>query len=259
MYKQLKPLKTKKGRDELGLFIVEGKKFVDEIPSNWNIKQYVISKSYAENNDLTDYKKIAPTEIVKDSIFNSLADTVSPQGILAVCEKRSWSLQDILTPNGFILLGENLSDPGNIGALIRTAKAAGANGVIFTEGSGDVFNPKVLRAAAGAVLRIPILQNVELVEIVDKLKKANYTIYAAHLKGDSLPYDHNLTNNTCLMVGNESRGLTENATALANELVRLPMASGTESLNASVAGSVLLYEVVRQRCIKIHCGNEGEK
>ena len=244
--RHLKPLKTKKGRDESGLFIVEGEKFVQEIPTGYRVAQYVVAKRFADGNDLTAFKNRAFCEIVKDSMFDSLADTVNPQGILAVCAKINWTLADMTTPGGFILLGEALNDPGNIGALIRAAAAAGASGIILTEGSGDVYNPKVLRAAAGAALRMPIVSGADLTGTVETLKQSGFKIYAAHLSGD-VPYNVNLQTDFCLMVGNESHGLTENAASLADVLVRLPMAGGTESLNASVAGSILLYEAVRQR------------
>lgn len=243
----LKPLKTKKGRDELGLFIVEGESFVLEIPPEYEICQYVFSKKFVENHSLSPFKNRGPIEIVKDSIFEKLSDTVSPQGIMAVCKKINWNINDMIKPNGFILLGENLNDPGNIGALIRTAAAAGASGVILTQGSGDIFNPKVLRAAAGAALRIPIVTNANTNETCEILKQANFAIYAAHLNGTVLPYSLDLTGSFCMMIGNESHGLTQTAASHANKLVYLPMKNDTESLNASVAGSILMYEAVRQR------------
>jgi len=245
----LKPLKTKKGRDETGLFLIEGEKFVQEIPVSWKIQQYVFANRFAQERDLTQYKRRAHCEIVKDSIFDSLADTVSPQGILAVVEKFEHKPEDVLTPGGFVLLGENLNDPGNIGALVRTAAAAGAGGLILTEGSGDIYNPKVLRAAAGAVLRLPIVVNITLAHAAVTLKKRNFAVYAAHVRGDVLPYDLDLRENVCFMVGNESHGLTDEAINLADALVHLPMKNATESLNASVAGSILLYEAVRQNQI----------
>jgi len=249
--RSIKPLKTKKGRDESGLFIVEGEKFVQEIPQGWHVRQYIMAERFACKNELAIYEERAICVVVRDSVFDSLADTVSPQGILAVCEMKKLTLEKIQLvthshqlKSQFFLIGENLNDPGNIGALIRTAAAAGASGVILTAGSGDIYNPKVLRAAAGAALRIPTVTDVYLQDIADVLK---LPIYAAHPRGDKLPYHLDMTGSFCLLVGSESHGITDTAANLASELVTLPMVSSTESLNASVAGSILLYEAVRQR------------
>ena len=245
--KEFKQLNTKKGRTETGLFLVEGEKFVAEIPDSWAIQRFILAKRYADNRDLSHYKKRAPVEIVKDSLFDSLADTVSPQGIIAVCRQRQMHLNQLLTSGGFLLIGECLNDPGNIGALIRTAAAAGAAGMILTKSSGDIYNPKVLRAAAGAALRLPVVTDAALDETIGRLKLARYAIYATHPRGDTLPYNLDLRRKFCWLVGNESHGLTEDAVNLADAKVRLPMVDDTESLNASVAGSILLYEAVRQR------------
>ena len=243
-------LKTKKGRDDTGLFVVEGEKFVAEIPPHWVVEQYIIAQSYAASHNISHYETRSKCDVVRDSIFNNIADTVSPQGVLAICHKKSHNPESFLINSGkqFILLGENLNDPGNIGALIRTGAAAGVTGVILTAGSGDIYNPKVLRAAAGAVLRLPhIVQDITLEEAVELVKKSQTPIYAAHPRGNNLPYNLDFCNNTCLLVGNESHGITDKAANLADALVTLPMVNNTESLNASVAGSVLMYEAVRQR------------
>jgi len=247
--KYLKALKTKKGRDETRQFIIEGKKFVDEIPESWQVCQYVASQRFAATNDLAKYQARAACDIVRDSIFDSLADTVSPQGLLAVCQKREWQLSDLLNSNApsFILVGENLNDPGNIGALMRTAAAAGANGIVLTSGSGDIYNPKVLRAAAGAVLRMPFITDISVQDTAGWLADNNIPIFAAHPRGSILPYRLDLKSGFCFFVGNESHGLSEEAANHATTLVSLPMVNDTESLNASVAGSILLYEAVRQR------------
>jgi len=249
--RELKPLKTKKGRNETGLFLVEGEKFVMEIPTNWEIQRYVMAKRFADGRDLSPYKERAPIEIVRDSLFDSLADTVTPQGIIAVCKQKQYKLDQLLSPGGFILIGECLNDPGNIGNLIRTAAAAGTAGVILSAGSGDIYNPKVIRAAAGASLRIPIITDAVLTSIIGQLKQAGYSIYAAHTRGDTLPYSLDLQGSFCWLVGSESHGISDETAALAGAWVRLPMAGDIESLNASVAGSLLLYEAVRQR--NMHC------
>ena len=247
--REYKKLKTKKGRDETGLFIVEGEKFVQEIPADWQVVQYIAANHYAAGHDLSPYKNRAHCETVRDSIFDSLADTVSPQGILAICEQKSYALPVLLAKPAphFLLLGENLNDPGNIGALIRTAAAAGAGGVILTTGSGDIYNPKVLRAAAGAGLRMPVVTSADLSQTIAALSAQNIPTYAAHPRGALSPYDLDLRSSFCLLVGNESHGISDTAAGLAASLVTLPMAGNTESLNASVAGSILMYEAVRQR------------
>jgi len=176
-----------------------------------------------------------------------MSDTVSPQGIMAVCEKRSFTLDDISGENPFLLIGERLSDPGNIGTLIRSAAAAGASGVILSVGSGDIYNPKVVRAAAGATLRIPIIEGADLLELIPSLKRQGIAILAAHLKGAVLPYEVDLRQSLGILIGNEASGLSEEISALSTACIKLPMAPDVESLNASVAGGILLYEVVRQR------------
>jgi TrmH family RNA methyltransferase len=248
---KLKLLKTKKGRDEAGLFLVEGEKFVAEIPDGVAVERYVVSQEYAAAHDLSRYEQRARCEIVRDSLFAALADTVTPQGVIAVCEKISYKLEDILSDSSpFILLCEGINDPGNAGTLIRTAAAAGVTGVIFSAGSCDIFSPKVLRAAAGAVLRLPIVQNVDAGEAFAALQAGKISIYAAHPRGDKLPYDVDLRAAACILVGSESHGISAGASAAASALVRLPMTTETESLNASVAGSILMYEAVRQRGMK---------
>jgi len=234
----VKSLKTKKGRDEHGLFIIEGTKPVAEIPVNWHVCAYICAESYPHKD-----KAI----VVSDSRFASLSDTVTPQGIMAICKKQTFKLDNVISESSFILIGEALSDPGNIGTLIRTAAAAGADAVILSEGSGDVYNPKTIRAAAGASLRIPIIEQANLNELIPKLKMQRIKVLASHLKGEFSPYDVNLQQGCAILVGNEARGLSDEISALTDIRVKLPMAKDVESLNASVAGGILMYEVLRQR------------
>jgi len=242
----LKKLTTKKGRDECGLFIIEGEKFVDEIPGDTKIVQYAVSESYSNTHDLSGLRKRARCEIVKDNVFSGISSTVTTQGILAVCEKKEWILDDILSSDGFVLLCEEINDPGNLGTLIRTATAAGASGIVLTSGSCEVYNPKVLRASAGAVLRLPIVFDVDVSEVMNKL---DMPIYAAHPRGDILPYNVNMKEKFCLLIGSESHGISKTAESFATKLIKLPMTNETESLNASVAGCILMYEAVRQKII----------
>jgi len=234
---------------------VEGEKLVAEIPVNSThlnsrkIHAYICAESWQKNVSFPFAQ--APVITVSDSRFASFSDTVTPQGIMAVCEKRMYHLSDLFGENSlqnpFLVIGERLSDPGNIGTLIRTATAAGASGVILSEGSGDIYNPKVIRASAGAIFRIPVIEGANLGEIIPGLKQQGVNLLAAHLQGAVLPYDLDLKGSLAILIGNEAHGLSDEISNLADFRVKLPMAPDVESLNASVAGGILLYEVVRQR------------
>jgi TrmH family RNA methyltransferase len=248
----LKQLRTKKGRDESGLFIVEGEKLVAEIPDAYHVTRYIFSQSYADahQTELAHYKKTAPAEVLRDSLFNTYAPAQAPQGIAAICKQVKYDFNrfnDSAKNNPFLLICEELQDPGNVGTLIRTAAAAGAGGVILTQGSADLYNPKVLRSAAGAALCIPVVTDVPVTQALARLKSQALPLYAAHPRGTVLPYELNMKKGFCLLIGNEAHGLSDEAATQADALVYLPMINKTESLNASAAGSILLYEAVRQR------------
>jgi len=242
----LKQLSTKKGRDETGLFFVEGASFVAEVPDGWEVVRYVFSAGFAAANGaaVAAYGARAACETLPDGKFAGYADTKTPQGVAAICRKRTWALT--LQAGAFYLLCEGLQDPGNVGALIRTAAAAGAAGVLLTPDCADPYGPKVVRASAGAMLRVPIHIGT-LGDFSWSLKMKGVPLYAAHPHNGISPYGLDMKKSFCLLIGNEARGLTPSALATADAQICLPMSAATESLNAAMAGSVLLYEAVRQR------------
>ena len=140
-----------------------------------------------------------------------------------------------------------MNDPGNLGTVIRTADACGADAIFLSKGSVDMYNPKVLRSTMGSMFHVPVFQNVELNEISAKLKKNEIPLYAAHLRGDTYPYGLELAEPCAFIIGNEARGLSDEAADLCDRWVKIPMPGQAESLNASIAAGVLMYEVVRQR------------
>ena len=243
----IKSLRTKKSRDELGVFIVEGEKFVREIPSGCRVVQYIVSDDYKKPTDRL--KNRAKVLEVGKTVFNRVAQTTSPQGIMAVVEKKHYSFDDAFSRDGFILVCESINDPGNLGSLIRTATAAEASCVVLTRDSASVWNPKVQRASAGAALELPIVTDASINEIVNFAKKHNIPLYAAHQQGNALPYDVDMSKKFCLVLGSESHGLSETATKRANALIRLPMSGNIESLSVAAAGSIIMYEAVRQRVL----------
>lgn len=204
-----------------------------------------------QENDLSPYEEKAEVLCLTDALFAAVCNTENPQGILAVCKKLDWDADAVLakkTP--FLLLAEELNDPGNLGTVIRTADACGADAVFLSKGSVDLYNPKVLRATMGSLFHVPVFQNIDLHALSEKMQAKQIPLYAAHLKGDRYPYALPLQDACAFLIGNEARGLSEDAAALCDAWVKIPMPGQAESLNASVAAGVLLYEVVRQRLPK---------
>ena len=150
-------------------------------------------------------------------------------------------------PYPFVMVLENLQDPGNLGTILRTAEGAGATGILLSAGCVDIYNPKVIRSTMGSVYRVPFCYSQDLRADLDWLKRQGVRLYAAHLKGKDF-YDHfSYCGASGFLIGNESRGLTEETAACADTFVRIPMCGQVESLNAAVAASVLMYEANRQR------------
>ena len=258
--KRLNGLKIKKNRDKEGLFIAEGLRFIREIPKNWEVLAYAVSDAFAAENDLSLYEEKAEVLCLTDALFAAVCDTENPQGILAVCKKLDWDADAVLakkTP--FLLLAEELNDPGNLGTVIRTADACGADAVFLSKGSVDLYNPKVLRATMGSLFHVPVFQNIDLHALSEKMQAKQIYLPKGKtpfvLSQDDVCYYHSQDGDgiaTKLVIDEEgkARGLSEDAAALCDAWVKIPMPGQAESLNASVAAGVLLYEVVRQRLPK---------
>ncbi len=247
LIKEIKALGERKHRDEKGLFIADGLRFVSEIPDSMNIDKMIFTESFADKNDISAYRKRTACYVVSDRLFKELSETKNPQGIMAVCQRKEIRLTEIIKKNGFYVIAEEMNDPGNLGTVIRTAHAAGVDGVILSKGSVDLYNPKVLRSTMGSIFKVPVVQNADLSETAEIMKGKGIKIYAAHLKGKKYHYDLKLDRGCAFMLGNEARGLSDSAAALCDDLVKIPMPGDAESLNASVAAAILIYEAVRQR------------
>ncbi len=249
--KQINLLKTKKERDKTKLFIAEGERLIDEIPLDWETKYIITSKSYFS---LIDKKRIlnkfqkSDIFTITDELFRKISDTVTPQGILAVCKQKIFEKNILFEKkNPFFLLLEKVCDPGNMGTLIRTADAAGVDGIFLSKGCVDLYNNKVIRATMGSIFHLPIIINCDFDNLITLLRKKNINIFAAHLKGNTLPYEIDLTKSCGLLIGNEANGLSDKTSEKATSLIKIPMPGKAESMNASIAGSIFIYEAVRQR------------
>lgn len=240
--KEVNALKAKKERDKTGLFILEGKRLVEEIPNSWEIKYLLKAESYSEDINFEN------VYTVKDSIFEKISETVNPQGILAVCHIKEFDVTNVDYSNSpFFVVLENVTDPGNMGTLIRTADAAGADGIFLSKGCVDIYNPKVIRATMGSIFHLPIYRNLNLIDLMEDFKDNNVKTLAAHLKGTSTPYKVDMTTACAVIIGNEANGLSDEISEMASDLVKIPMPGKAESMNAGIAGGILIYEAVRQR------------
>ncbi len=253
--KEIKSLKLKKNREELGLFFIEGLRFVSEaLMESWHVKYVLMSDSFASNENNSQLISIIIDKniksfVVTDKLFSELSETSSPQGILAVMLSQKFEVNDLIKNNSFIVILDSVQDPGNLGTIIRTADAAGAAGIIMSKGCVDLFNPKVLRSTMGSIFHLPIAVDCDLVKSIQMLKEHGIKTFAAHLSGEISYFACNLRDNCAIIVGNEANGISDDVAGTADFLVKIPMPGKAESLNASVAAGLLIYEALRQRLI----------
>lgn len=233
-----------KERREAGAFVAEGVRLVEEaVNANWKFRFALYDKTLSERGRLQVENLSAAgvdVEEVSASVMKSISETEAPQGILAVLETNQLPITN--RPN-FILIPDQIRDPGNLGTLLRSAAAAGVGAVLIPPETTDAFAPKVLRSGMGAHFRLPIHSMSW-----DEIEKATkgFQVYVADMDGRSC-WETDLRKPVALIVGNEAEGAGESARKLANGKLSIPMSGETESLNAGVAGSVLMFEVLRQR------------
>ncbi|HEX2996431.1 MAG TPA: RNA methyltransferase [Anaerolineales bacterium] len=237
-----------KERREANAFVTEGVRLVEEAAdSNWKFQFVLYDESLSERGlklvEKLESKKVE-VEKVESRLLQSLSETETPQGILAILEFATLPIAQ--SPN-FILIPDQIRDPGNLGTLLRTAAAAGVQAVMIPPETTDPFAPKVVRSGMGAHFRLPI-HAVTWEEIKQITKSANQKIFLADMAGTSC-WKTDLRKPLALIVGGEAEGASEQAHKLANQQISIPMAGSVESLNAGVAGSVLMFEVVRQRSV----------
>lgn len=233
-----------KERREAGAFVAEGVRLVEEADArNWSFRFALYDASLNERgSSLVEHLLSQGIEVeeVSESLMKSLSDTETPQGILAVLDFTHLPVPD--SPN-FILIPDQIRDPGNLGTLLRTAAAAGVQAVLIPPETTDAFAPKVLRSGMGAHFCLPI-RPMKWEKIRREVQSLQ--VYLADMDGTSC-WETNLRGPLALIVGSEAEGASQEARELATQKISVPMSGEMESLNAGVAGSVLMFEVVRQR------------
>jgi TrmH family RNA methyltransferase len=236
-----------KKRRELGAFVAEGVRLAEEVVrAEWPVREVFYTEDLNDRGRqvLRELKKRgAPEETVSSSVMETMSDTESPQGLLLIVETRDIPMPKALN---FALILDKVSDPGNVGTLLRSGVAAGCQAALLTEGSADPFSPKVLRSGMGAQFTLPI-REMGWREIADLCQTQAITIFISEL-AEGQAYDQaDLTQPLALVIGGEAHGVSKEATQMVTIPIRIPMSGKIESLNAAIAGSILLFEALRQR------------
>jgi TrmH family RNA methyltransferase len=244
-------LAKKAARAESGLFLLEGPQAVTEALT---FRPQLVVELFATPTALERYVEIAEAaaaadidiEYVTEEVLDSMADTVTPQGFVAICRQFPTAVKDVFAAKPkLIAILEEVRDPGNAGTIVRAADAAGADAVIFTGRTVDLYNPKVVRSSTGSIFHLPVAIGAELEDVLVRARAAGLTVLAADVKGDDLLSARNdgvLDGPTAWLFGNEARGLPDEQLELADRVVTVPIYGHAESMNLATAASVCLYE-----------------
>ena len=251
LIKNIKKLKEKKYRDLNNEYIIEGIKIIQEaIQENAKIKQIIICDDCEKNSNISQEMmyEIAKYECiyVTNKIFTSLTDVKNPQGIMAIIEKNYSKEEEIDYNQDIIVALDDIQDPGNLGTILRTVDSIGINQILVSKGTADSYNPKVVRSTMGAIFRVKIIECEDLEKTLKEIKKRKFEILVTSLQTENSIYDIKY-NKKVIVIGNEANGVEEKIQNMADVKVKIPMLGKTESLNASVATGIILYEYVRQK------------
>jgi len=250
----VRALSKRQARRESGTFLVEGPQAVREALAWGHIRSEVISL-FATTDALSrlDFltETSVPITVVEDEVLKAMADTVTPQGVIAVCKLPTDNLSSILNNDNpkLIAILSNVRDPGNVGTAIRSADAAGADGVVIGAESVDPWSPKAVRSSAGSLWHLPVVADVDLAETIARISAAGFQVLAADAGGaielEELESAGKLEAPTAWLFGNEAWGLSPEVRSLADLVVSLPIFGNAESLNLSMAATLALYSSAR--------------
>lgn len=248
--KSIKKLKDKKYRDIENSYIIEGIKLLKEaIEEKAEIKQIIIcddcEKTEMISKELMYEIAKYNCNYVTSKVFKYLTEVQTPQGILAVIGKTPKD-QGIDYTQDIIVALDGIQDPGNLGTILTTVDSIGLTQILVSKETADSFNPKVVRSTMGAIFRVKVIECENLQEKLKEIKKHKYKIVVSSLQTENSLYDIKL-NKKVIVVGNEANGVSAEIQEMADEKIKIPMLGKTESLNASVATGVMLYEYVRQK------------
>ena len=253
LIKHIKKLKDKKHRDESNEYIIEGVKLIEEaVKEKARIKKIIVCEDTTRTYEIPTHimYEIAKYECVyvTNKVFASITQVTNPQGIMAIIEKGDTNVQIDYTQDIIVAL-DDVQDPGNLGNILRTVDSIGLNQIIVSKGTADAFNSKVVRSTMGAIFRVKIIEVENLPQAIKEMRKHHFKLMVTSLQTENSIYDIKF-NKKIIVIGNEANGVSKEIQEMADEKAKIPMLGKTESLNASVAAGVVMYEYVRQKLSK---------
>ena len=250
MVKAAAELKQKKYRQQQGLFLAEGLRTVEEAV-RYGAVQSIFYTAIEDDRTRAVLEEAAAKQIklvcVSDKVLKKIADTETPQGIIAVCEMCSKQLDDMLASGKMLLVLDRVTDPGNIGTMLRTADAAGVGGLLLLQGCADIYAPKTVRASMGSLFHLPVLSGLSEELLVQAARKAGYELLVTCLDGADNLYKADLQGRLAFVMGNEANGVSPALLAAADKRVFIPMQGRAESLNVAMAAGIVMFEALRQK------------
>ncbi len=255
--KYLNKLYRSRTRRKEGVFVLEGKRLIEAaLAGGADFKRVFLTPAFfkaAENEELiSKLENKAEIVLLKQELLEDAASTVNPQGIIAVVNESQFESSDFFADKKKIMLLDRIQDPGNMGTIIRTAAAAGFDGIIALKGSVDIYNQKVIRATMGGIFTLPIWQKAEKEEFMNaaEAEAADFELTAADVKAEEYHFEHKYRDKVILMIGNEANGLDEELLKIADSSIKIPLRGEIESLNAAVAAAVISFEILSQEIEK---------
>lgn len=249
--KNILSLKQKKYRDEQKLFLIEGYRLCQEaLQSGFTIETLLINHDFLSPQKLNKivslarHKQIEVIEI-QQSVVKRLADTVNSQGIFCIVKQKRFDLEAILNKeNKIIVIIDEGQDPGNVGTIVRACDWFGIDAVFLSEGTVELYNPKVMRSTMGSIFHLPVAEAVDLKVVLPRLKQLGYHIFGSDANGD---YHYNQVDYRmplALVIGNENRGIKNDLFNYFDKTIKIPSYGNAESLNMALAAAIIISRIV---------------
>lgn len=239
-------LKIRKYREAAGLFLVEGWRSVNETLTRRELIEAILAaadiREELDSNRLPDEKIM----IVEPKLMKQVCSTDNPQGIAAIVRKPQWAWGQVSASGGLLVYLDRISDPGNLGSILRSCWAFGVQAVLMSPGCVDLYNPKVVRSTMGAILNLPVFSDVGPAELV-VLKEAGFALVSTDVGGGQRYYDVDFRIPTIIILGSEAHGISRELKDISAIKINIPITPGVESLNVAAACAIIVAEARRQR------------